>query len=453
MLILEASSAAKVVDVTPEDADIHVILQYFEHANPVRDAELKTALKLVCDNPSVTCVHLLNERLYEGLDHYPKIRQHNLGARLKFKDVFQYLREKEVRGYHVIINSDISFYDTLANLRRTDLHLSKTMMAQLRYEAVDGSIFGPRADSQDTWIFHSYQALPAKFEKLFAFQFGMPGCDNKMLYLMRILGYTVINDPAFVKTYHHHASQDRSYTIKDRVPPPYALIGPYGYDMAVMAQPYVPNRRYDDVSFDDNNKLYAYVGRKLAAAERFVIPRDEFELSAFAKCEMFAGSHATARELLLSKIMFWASAFDIFHYIYTQPWTWALRGKRILIVSPFQESIEEKLPIRAELYDGVDLFPDCTFVCVKPPTELQRFLVSIKDLEYDVALVSCGGYGNLVCSAIYDSGRSAIHVGGVLQMYFGVLGTRWLKDRPDVVRLFLNSAWSRPKPTEDACDW
>ena len=72
----------------------------------------------------------------------------------------------------------------------------------------------------------------------------------------------------------------------------------------------------------------------------------------------------------------------------------------------------------------------------------------LKD-SYDVALVSCGGYGNLVCNYIFEKHRkSAVYVGGVLQMYFGVLGNRWLKERPDVVRLFLNEHWSRPKTTE-----
>ena len=39
-------------------------------------------------------------------------------------------------------------------------------------------------------------------------------------------------------------------------------------------------------------------------------------------------------------------------------------------------------------------------------------------------------------------------MGGVLQMYFGILGNRWLKERPDAVRLFLNKHWSRPKMEE-----
>ena len=33
-------------------------------------------------------------------------------------------------------------------------------------------------------------------------------------------------------------------------------------------------------------------------------------------------------------------------------------------------------------------------------------------------------------------------------MYFGLLGSRWLKERPDIVRLYLNSYWSRPKESE-----
>ena len=68
--------------------------------------------------------------------------------------------------------------------------------------------------------------------------------------------------------------------------------------------------------------------------------------------------------------------------------------------------------------------------------------------QFDVALVSCGGYANPICSFIYENGKSAIYVGGVLQMYFGILGARWLQERPDIIKLFSNKYWSRPKSTE-----
>lgn len=552
MIIIEQSRAALVIDTPPADCDVHVVLQYFEHSQPARDAELKRTLQLLCENSKVTWIHLLNERIYtSSLMQHPKVIQTDLGRRLKFKDVFEYLRRQNVKGYHVIINSDICFDEvTLANLERSDLHLAKKMMAQLRYEVPADIIFsnietitehsllfGPRIDSQDTWIFHSDQAIPEKFEKLFNFEFGKPGCDNKLLYLMRMLGYEVINDPAFVKTYHIHASQERNYTAKDRVQMPYTLVGPYGYDLPVIAAPYVQSasgRPWNDVGFSDNDVLRKYVAEKLAAGERFVIPRiaghennyaafgqiikqnggqipeglaeyfnqtlpvmknnagihltstasivrySDMYLAAFQNCELFAGWESyghyirhieQSHDMILKwffkendqkKTMFWAFAFDIFHYIYANPWTQALHGKRLLIVSPFEDSFREKVNVRTQLYDGVDLFPECSFLFIKPPqtqgsepsrefsTELQTFFAQLDRLhgQYDVALVSCGGYGNLVCNAIYESGHSAIYVGGVLQMYFGVLGGRWLRERPDVVRLFLNHAWSRPKPSE-----
>jgi hypothetical protein len=43
-----------------------------------------------------------------------------------------------------------------------------------------------------------------------------------------------------------------------------------------------------------------------------------------------------------------------------------MRGKRILVISAFAESIAEKIPIREKIY-GVDLFPECTITTIRPP--------------------------------------------------------------------------------------
>ena len=51
-----------------------------------------------------------------------------------------------------------------------------------------------------------------------------------------------------------------------------------------------------------------------------------------------------------------AITLDIFNHIYREPWTLALKGKRILIISSFIESIKEKISIRDKIY-GIDLFP------------------------------------------------------------------------------------------------
>ena len=152
---------------------------------------------------------------------------------------------------------------------------------------------------------------------------------------------------------------------------------------------------------------------------------------------------------------------NIFHNIFSTPWTHALRGKRLLIISSFVDSFKKQLPHLEKIY-GVDLFPECEFVFLKPPQthglpncrdfteELDDFMKKVEAIkdDFDVALCSCGGYGNLVCGKIFEMGKSAIYVGGVLQMYFGVLGQRWLRERPDAVRLFMNEHWSRPQDSE-----
>jgi hypothetical protein len=163
-----------------------------------------------------------------------------------------------------------------------------------------------------------------------------------------------------------------------------------------------------------------------------------------------------------------ASVFDIFHFVARgEPWTHALKGKKILIVSAFVDLIRTQ----PQAYP-VDLFPGCTFVYLKPPMtqgdepnrgwniEFGEFCDNVKGLDFDVALCSCGGYGNPICAYIFTLGKSAIYVGGVLQMYFGIYGTRWLKERKDVLNLYLSPDWVRPshKPKgfekiENGCYW
>jgi hypothetical protein len=145
----------------------------------------------------------------------------------------------------------------------------------------------------------------------------------------------------------------------------------------------------------------------------------------------------------------------------------ALKGKRILVISSFIDSIKEKIEIREKIY-GIDLFPECTFVFIKPPSlagdnpsedwkiEYDKFCLELDTIkeDYDVALVSCGGLGNLVCNHIYDQHhKSAIYVGGVLSVWFGVYNKRTLDEKTPILRLYLNEHWSRPKITERPLGW
>lgn len=533
---------------------INLFLQFYIDKSPTRQKEIERCLKFNANNAKIDKIYLLNERIYTpqelgGLES-EKIVQVNIAKRLSYAEFFKYARETEIKGYLILVNSDIFFDVSLENLLYSNISEKKKMFALLRYEYINkkAKIFGPRYDSQDTWIFHSNYLTTPKQEKMFNFQLGKPGCDNKMVYLMHLLGYEVINDPDFIRSYHLHTSNVRNYTREDALSQPWGCISPIT-NKPVMDS-FGINMRGAAIKIDmwnDNDRLYSYIERKLEKGEKFIIPRiagfentfamygemirinqgmiapeikeflekyvgvlknnagllfrnmediceySSIYMKSFQNSEMFAGweqhgavyrhiqeSHDYITNKYFnnpSREIVWAYVFDIFHYIKTRPWTTALRGKRILIVSSFAESINEKLPYREKLYDGVDLFPDCQIITIKPPQtqgmepslgyfgddlrEFNKKLDLIKD-QYDVALVSCGGYGNLVCNHIFESGKSAIYVGGVLQMYFGVLGTRWLMERGDAVRLYLNEYWSRPKDgekpsnhktIEKACYW
>jgi hypothetical protein len=215
----------------------------------------------------------------------------------------------------------------------------------------------------------------------------------------------------------------------------------------------------------------------------------EIYLNAFKYCETYTdwapwgavgGAIAESQQYIQQthhKKTLWAFVYDVYHTIFTRPWTHALKGKRVLIISSFIESYKQKkhAGILSNIY-GIDLFPDCELLFLKPPQtqggnpsedftiELERFVKEIDEIkdQFDVALCSCGGYGNLVCARMFEMGKSSIYVGGVLQMYFGVLGRRWLRERSDIVRLFLNNHWSRPqnsekprgfKKVEGSCYW
>ena len=97
-------------------------------------------------------------------------------------------------------------------------------------------------------------------------------------------------------------------------------------------------------------------------------------------------------------------------------------------------------------------------------TEFEEFVEKIREIrdEFDVALCSCGGYGNPLCAAIADMKRSAIYVGGVLQMYFGIYGSRWEREAPELLKAYKHDGWVRPaiserpaghEQIEKACYW
>ena len=375
--------------------------------------------------------------------------------------------------------------------------------------------------SQDTWIFHTnYNILPEHI-KLFNFELGVPGCDNHITYIFSSLGFKLYNEPFLIKTYHNHSSNFRTYNNSNRIRGPYILLNPLLYKNN---QPIINSKIRYDIQ-EENNDLRLYIEDKIKNNTNFILPRisgvennfaylgaciankqltktqysyinnwikyiknnagikltsissilkySELYLEAFKLCDTYfdwdnTGNYidhiAESHEFITTnfeKNKIWALSLDVFNNINNNPWTQALTSKRLLIISPFIESMKSKLDILPKIY-GVDLFPKCEFIFIKPPQthaampseefdiELERFIEEVKKIkdDFDIALCSCGGYANLVCAEIFKMNKSAIYVGGVLQMFFGIYGDRWLKEYPDILRIYMNKHWSRPSENE-----
>ena len=232
-MYLSISGKIKTIE-KPDNESIYLIYQYFVHRDASRNKELQECLRKNVENPHITKIFLLNEKNYDtkelGIDS-SKIEQRNMVNRINFKDIFNFVEKESLKGYIVTCNADIFFDKTIDNLRKSTMSTKKQLLAQLRFDYTNKQLgkcklFGPRADSQDTWIWHS-NFNPYKEGKICNIMFGKPGCDNKLIYLFNLIGFDVVNQPYFVKTYHIQKNNKRDYDGIQAMPGPYMMKSPY----------------------------------------------------------------------------------------------------------------------------------------------------------------------------------------------------------------------------------
>jgi hypothetical protein len=136
-----------------------------------------------------------------------------------------------------------------------------------------------------------------------------------------------------------------------------------------------------------------------------------------------------------------------------------LRGRRVLIVSPFAELLcaratpgcfeavwsasgrrwFEPASVEAMLvpygYDGEvrERWGDSL-------TLFDSLAAELRGRDFDVALIGAGGLGVPLANEARRQGRVGLSIGGHLQAMFGVAGARWRRD-PQWRDLHINAAW------------
>lgn len=172
----------------------------------------------------------------------------------------------------------------------------------------------------------------------------------------------------------------------------------------------------------------------------------------------------------------YCSSLKVLQYEVFEPlrgnWIQSLKGKKVLVVSPFVKDIEKQYLIKDKLFkDG--LIPDFELITLEAvqtiaDQEDERFNSymdalefmknEISKLDFDIALVGAGAYGSPLCSYIFSLGKQAIQTGGATQTMFGIIGKRW--ENREHVSKYINEYWIRPsnKPkgydkVEKGCYW
>ncbi|MDO4355388.1 MAG: hypothetical protein Q4E13_02600 [Clostridia bacterium] len=144
-----------------------------------------------------------------------------------------------------------------------------------------------------------------------------------------------------------------------------------------------------------------------------------------------------------------------------RPWTRALAGKTVLVIHPFERTILRQYDRRQALFADPDVLPEFELRTLKAVVTHagaadERFAdwfdaldwmhAQARRIDFDVALIGCGAYGFPLAARIRRDGRQAVHMGGALQLLFGIRGARW-DDHPVISRLY-NEYWVRPDASE-----
>ena len=149
---------------------------------------------------------------------------------------------------------------------------------------------------------------------------------------------------------------------------------------------------------------------------------------------------------------------------------------RWLVVSPFVKTMQKQLPRMQQIneptgkleIDWDHIIKTCKFVRCPFQSHLEtspfaswedgldKLAAEVASMEFDVALIGAGAWSLPLGRRIKQMGKSAIHMGGEVQLLFGIQGKRW------EYAYIYNSAWVNPDPeetpkdknrVEDGCYW
>ncbi len=158
---------------------------------------------------------------------------------------------------------------------------------------------------------------------------------------------------------------------------------------------------------------------------------------------------------------------DLFPVEHDRPWTSVLENSRVLVVHPFEQTIKSQALRLDKIFPNneIPIFEVETF---RPPQFLAQssdrlefaswfegFADASEKLERklagfspDFVMVGAGALGLGLAVVAKKAGFRVVHLGGVLQLFFGIQGKRWDATLGSDGRFRGNKFWTRPNTLE-----
>lgn len=218
-------SISKINDYIPSKVNV-----YYNHYAPkedVRKKEMGYCLDKLTNSENIDNLYLIisNEDYKKYKNPNPdKIKVIISDERPTYRYVFDLIDSKTgINDYNITLNSDCyieeSSYKFLSYLKRVDC------WALTRWNIINEKMdlkFKDRKFSQDCWII---KGNPKKINDI-NFNFGKPGCDNRIAYKLKKGGYNIYNPSIDFRVIHYHVCDIRNYTHEDRVKGGYIFLDP-----------------------------------------------------------------------------------------------------------------------------------------------------------------------------------------------------------------------------------
>ena len=160
-------------------------------------------------------------------------------------------------------------------------------------------------------------------------------------------------------------------------------------------------------------------------------------------------------------------------FYYEHPWSYALEGKKVLVIHPFVDSINYQYKRRELLFDNPEVLPKFELSTIKAVQTISNNTAGfdswfdaldymkgeIDKADFDIALIGCGAYAYPLASYVKRLGKKSVVTAGATQLLFGIKGARWDNAETPVP---YKDTWIRPnqaetpsgsKDVENGCYW